>query len=129
MYAHTEINVNSPLFKEALNILDNEIKRIIEKVYNDEFKSGEVTLKLNIGLVEDSKEFPVQDELGFNDNKVVYFNRPVIEHNVSSTLKKQYREKGSISLASEIKKTDEGSFVLVPVEDPQLNMITDGFLK
>lgn len=128
MYEYTEINVDSPLFKEALNLLDSEIKRIVEKIYNDEFKSGEVTLKLNISLVEDFKEFPVEDELGFKENKIVYFNKPVIEHSVSTSLKKQYKEKGSISLDSEIKKIDD-QFILVPVEEPQLSMIADEFLK
>lgn len=127
MYDYTEINVDSPLFKEALNLLDSEIKRIVEKIYNDEFKSGEVTLKLNIRLVEDFKEFPAVDDLGFKNSEIVYFNKPIIEHNVSTTLKKQFKEKGSISLDSEIKKID-GQFVLVPVKDPQLDMLADSFL-
>lgn len=129
MYDHTEINVDSPLFKEAINLLDSEIKRIVEKLYDEEFKSGEVTLKLKLSLVDDFKEFPVKDELGFKDNKIVYFNRPVIEHNVNTTLKKQYKEKGNISLDSQIKKIDEGEFVLVPIEEPQLDLLKDGFLK
>lgn len=128
MYEYTEINVDSPLFKESINLLDSEIKRIIEKIYNDEFKSGEVTLKLNISLVEDFKEFPIVDEFGFNDNKIVYFNKPVIEHSVSTTLKKQFKEKGFVSTDSEIKKMDEGHFILVPVKDPQLDMLEE-FLK
>lgn len=129
MYDHTEINVDSPLFKEAINLLDIEIKRIVEKLYEEEFKSGEVTLKLRISLVEDFKEFPVKDELGFKDNKIVYFNRPVIEHHVNTTLKKQYKEKGKISLDSQIEKNAEDVFVLVPIEEPQLDLFKDEFLK
>lgn len=129
MYDHTEINIDSPLFNEAINLLDSEIKRIIEKLYDEEFKEGEVTLKLKISLQEDYKEFPVIDDLGYEDSKIVYFNRPSIDHNVSTTLKKQYREKGSISLDSEIKKNDKGEFILSPVVEPQLDLLKDGFLK
>lgn len=127
MYDYTEVNIDSPLFKESLNLLDREIKRVIEKLYDEEFRAGEVTLKLSIGLEEDYKEYPVRDELGFNDFEKVYFNKPVIEHNVGTTLKKSYREKGSISLDNELKKID-GKFVLVPVKDPQLDMLKDDFL-
>ncbi len=129
MYDHAEINIDSPLFREALNLLDSEIKRIIEKLYDGVFKEGEVTLKLKIGLQEDFKEFPVVDELGYQDSKIVYFNRPSIEHNVGTSLKKIYREKGSISPDSEIKKIGEGEFILSPVKEPQLDMFNDGFLE
>lgn len=129
MYKQSEVNIDNPLFDEALNLLDKEIKRIIEKLYNDEFKSGEVTLKLNISLIEDFKEFPVADDLGFKDNKIVYFNKPFIEHSVSTTLKKQYKVKGTTSFDSEIKKDTDGNFILVPVKDLQLNMLADTFLK
>lgn len=129
MCDYKEINIKNPMFSESLDLLNSEIIRVIEKVYEGEFKSGEVTLKLNISMVEDFKEFPVIDELGFKDNKTVFFNKPVIEHNVNTTLKKQYKEKGLISPDSEIKKTDKGDFILVPVKETQLDLLKDGFLK
>lgn len=40
MLGYTEINLENPLFKEALDLLDGEVKRIIEKLYDGEFKTG-----------------------------------------------------------------------------------------
>lgn len=129
MHNFPEVNLKNPLFSEALNLLDKEIIKIAEKIYDDEFKYGEVTLKLTLGIVEDFKEYPAKDDLGFKENTVVHFNRPVVEHNISTVFKKQYKEKGSVSMDSEIKRTKDGQLVLMPVLEPQLDLLNDEFLK
>lgn len=117
-----EIDINSPIFAQALKTLDKEIKRVIEKLHDEEFASGEITLKLDLALIEDSKEFPKEDELGLSESEFYYYKRPQFKHSVSTTLKQQYKETGTYTDEREVKLIDD-NYVLVPVEEPQLNFL------
>ena len=45
-----EIDIESPIFNSMLHDLNLEIKRVIEKVYNEEFENGEISLKLKLDI-------------------------------------------------------------------------------
>lgn len=123
-----EINIDSPIFKTMLHALDTEIKRVVESVYENEFESGDITLKLSLSFPEDSKEFPKGDELGFGDSEKYYFRKPYFKHTVSTSLKKQYKDEGAYTEDREVKLIDD-EYLLVPVTEPQMNLLDDGFLK
>ena len=88
------IDIHSTPFEAMLQDLNKEIVRVIDKVYRGEFETGEINLKLSLTLFEDYKEFPVEDETGQTSNETYEYKRPVFEHNITSMLKKQYKQKG-----------------------------------
>ncbi len=126
-----EIDIKSPIFNEMLSDLDKEIKRVVEKVYEEEFETGEITLKLSLEIPEDFKEFPKKDELGFEENELYYYRKPHFKHKVSTSLKKQYKQQGVYSEDKEVQFVD-GQYLLVPVKEPQISLFEnkeDDFLK
>lgn len=124
-----EIDIDSPVFKTMLADLNKEIKRVIEKVHEGSFESGEISLKLSLSQIEDHKEYPKMDDLGFEESEIYCYKKPHFKHTVSTTLKKQYKEDGIYSEDRELKKIDD-KYVLVPVQDPQMNLLDDDkFLK
>lgn len=125
-----EININSPIFKSMLTDLDLEIKRVIEKLYKEEFEAGDISLKLSLSLPEESKVYPgKKDELDFGESEIYYFKKPYFEHKVSTSLKKQYKTDGVYTEDRELKLVDD-KYVLVPVTDPQISLLDDNnFLK
>lgn len=125
-----EINISSLIFDPMLNDLDNEIRRVIEKIYDEEFESGEITLKLNLTQIDAYKEYPKQDEFGFEESEIYYYKKPQFKHSVSTSLKKQYKQQGELVPDAEIKLIDE-QYLLVPVKDPQMSLLDreEDFLK
>lgn len=116
-----EIDIESPVFNCMLQDMNEEIQRIIQKVYDEEFSEGEITLKLNLSIPFDYKEIPKTSEYGELINELYRYRKPRFEHKITATLKKQYKQEGLYSEEKEIKFID-GQFVAVPIEDPQLHI-------
>lgn len=112
-----EVDVSSPIFNSMLHDLNKEIKRVIDKVYDQEFEAGEVTLKLSLAIPESYKEFEVV-------NETYYYRRPYFEHKVTSTLKKQYKQEGFYTEEKEI-KFEDGQYFVVPIIEPQLSLFDE----
>ncbi|MEY8416698.1 hypothetical protein AAK964_10385 [Tissierella praeacuta] len=117
-----KIDINSPIFNEMLTNLDKEIKRVIEKIYDEEFGSGEISLKLALSLPEDHKEYPKKDDLGFNESQVYYYRKPYFKHSISTSLKKQYKKQGEYIEDREVQLVD-GQYLLIPVKEPQMSLL------
>jgi hypothetical protein len=117
-----EIDINSPIFKSLLSDLNKEIKRVIEKIYDEEFEAGEISLKLALSLPEDCKEYPKVNELGFKESEFYYYRKPYFKHSVSTSLKKQYKQQGEYIADREVQLVD-GQYILVPVKEPQLSLL------
>lgn len=119
-----EVDINSPIFNTMLHDLNKEIKRVIDKVYDQEFEAGEVTLKLGIAIPESFKVFPRESPSGDVINETYSYRRPYFEHKVTSTLKKQYNQKGVYTEEKEI-KFEDGQYFVVPITEPQISMFDD----
>jgi hypothetical protein len=120
-----EIDIYSPIFQEMLNNLNTEIERTIKKVYDKDFVGGEISLKLNIEIPKAFKDFPKKDEFGEMTVKTYAYRRPRFIHKVTTTLKKQFKQEGEYEAEREIKVDDDGRFIAVPVEDPQVSMFDE----
>ncbi len=121
-----EIDIESPVFNSMLHDTNKEIKRVMQKVYDEEFESGEITIKLNLTILDDYKEFPKTNEFGELVNELYRYKRPRFEHKVTTTLKKQFKQDGLYTEEKEIQFVD-GEYIAVPIENPQLGM--DDYLK
>lgn len=117
-----DIDVDSPVFSIILKDLDKEIQRVIGQVYNKEFESGEITLKLNIEIHEDTETFPKQGLPGEFKTETFKYRKPFIKHNVSTTLKKQYKKEGIYTDKRDIQFID-GKYVAVPLEEAQIRLL------
>jgi hypothetical protein len=116
-----EISIESAIFNSMLNNLNAEIQRCIQNVYDERFESGEVTLKLTIELPEAFENFPIIDETGEATIQSLKYRKPVFEHKVTTTLKKQYKRDGGYTEKRDIQYRD-GRYVAIPLKDPQLSI-------
>lgn len=116
-----EIDIQSPIFQVMLQDLDNEIARVIDKVYKGEFEGGEINLKLGLTIEDGYKEFPRENEHGETVYDTYKYKKPNFEHNVTTTLKKQYKLKGNYTEEKEVVYED-GQYMVKPIEEPQLNL-------
>lgn len=116
-----EIDIQSPIFACMLNDLNSEIVRVIDKVYKGEFEGGEVNLKLGLTIDNGYKEFPRENEYGETIYDTYKYKKPNFEHNVTTTLKKQYKQKGSYTEEKEVVYED-GQYMVKPIEEPQMNL-------
>ena len=119
-----EIDVNSPVFNCLLQDLNKEIQRCIKKVYDEEFESGEISLKLSVEIPEAFKTIPRVNEFGEMINDTYKYRKPVFEHKITSTLKKQFKQEGIYTEERDV-KFEDGKFVAIPIKDAQLNMLED----
>ena len=116
-----DIDIESPVFNAMLNDLDEEIQRVVKSVYNGEFASGEISLKLDLGIRDAYKEIPKEDVYGNMINEKYEYKKPNFEHKITSTLKKQYNQKGCYDENKEVVWDEiEEKFVVQPLMDPQL---------
>ncbi|KHO36703.1 hypothetical protein OR62_11120 [Clostridium tetani] len=116
-----KIDIESPVFNAMLNDINKEIQRCIKKVYDEEFESGEITIKLNISIPETVKIIPKVNEFGELINETYEYRRPVFKHNITSTLKKQFKQEGIYTEEKDVKYED-GEFIVVPIKDPQMSI-------
>lgn len=119
-----EVDINSPIFNSMLHDLNKEIKRVIDKMYDEEFEAGEITLKLAIAIPEAYKVFPKETSSGEVINETYKYRKPYFEHKVTSTLKKQYKQEGIYTEEKEI-KFENGQYFIVPIVEPQISMFDD----
>ncbi|MGF7059268.1 hypothetical protein [Brassicibacter mesophilus] len=116
-----DINIESPIFKCMLYDLNKEIQRCIDKVYDQEFEAGEISLKLTLEIPDGYKEFPKVNEHGEMVSELYKYRKPKFEHKVTTTLKKQYKQEGVYAEEREV-KFEDGQYIAVPVKDPQINI-------
>jgi basic membrane lipoprotein Med (substrate-binding protein (PBP1-ABC) superfamily) len=119
-----DIDIESPVFNAMLNDLDEEIQRVVKSVYNGEFASGEISLKLELKIRDAYKEIPSEDIYGNIINEKYEYKKPNFEHKITPTLKKQYNSKGSYEENKEVvwDKINE-KFVVQPLMDPQIKFM------
>lgn len=116
-----EIDIQSPIFEGMLKDLNKEIVRVIDKVYKGEFEEGEVNLKLSLTIDEAYKRFAKENDYGETVYETYEYKKPNFEHNVTTTLKKQYKQKGSYTEEKEVVYED-GQYMVKPIEEPQMNL-------
>ena len=116
-----EIDIESPIFNSMLHDLNLEIKRVIEKVYDEEFETGEISLKLKLNIKNEYKEYPKENDFGELFNETYKYRKPYFEHQVSTTLKKQYKQEGVYTEEKEV-KFEDGQYYVVPILEPQTSL-------
>jgi hypothetical protein len=53
-----EIDIESEIFYSMMEDLNKEVQRCVKKVFDEEFESGEISVKLNIEIPNAYKDFP-----------------------------------------------------------------------
>jgi len=116
-----DIDIESPVFNGLLNDLDKEIQRVVQSVYNGDFASGEISLKLELKIRDAYKEIPSEDIHGNVINEKYEYKKPNFEHKITSTLKKQYNQKGCYDENKEVVWDDiNKKYIVQPLMDPQI---------
>ncbi|MBS4538192.1 hypothetical protein GOQ27_06940 [Clostridium sp. D2Q-11] len=116
-----EIDIDSPIFEDMLENLNREILRVVEKVYEEEFEAGEITVKLALTIPTSYKDYPAKNEFGEMVNKTFSFRKPHFEHKITTNLKKQFKQEGLYTEEKEVVFKD-GKFVAMPIQEPQTSL-------
>lgn len=116
-----EIDIESPVFGCMLNDLNMEIERVIKQVYDEKFEGGDITLKLSIEIPNAYETVPKVDATGEMVNETYRYRKPVFEHKVTTTLKKQFKNEGIFDEERDIQFQD-GKFVAVPIKRNQIHI-------
>lgn len=117
-----EINLESIIFNAMKQDLDEEIQRCVKKVYDEEFEAGEISLKLNIEIPNAYETFSkTDDDAGEVMTETFKYRKPLFEHKITTTLKKQFKQDGTYTEARDVRYED-GKFVAVPVKQAQMDM-------
>lgn len=120
------VDIDNPAFADALNDLDERIKVILDKVYDGkEFKSGDITLKVTLGVDDREKEYPALKQ-GQIINKLYEYKGLNVKYNITTTLKKMEKGGGEYESIKELVKKGKGEYVEVPVMNSQMNMFDGG---
>lgn len=116
------VDIDSPVFKPMLDNLNGKIIETVKKVYNEEFESGDISLKITLTVPTETKKFPVETLPGEHPTVKTYQYKVLqFKHNITSTLKKVDKDEGNYWGDKELKE-DDGKLIEVPVEDPQIGM-------
>lgn len=116
-----DIDIESPVFYAMLKDLNKEIQRCIRKVYDEEFESGEISLKLSIEIPDAFEIIPKENEFGEMINETFKYRQPYFEHKVTTSLKKQFKQEGFYGEKRDIQYKD-GKFVAIPIKDAQIHI-------
>ena len=120
------VDIDNPAFVNVLNDLDERIKVILDKIYEGkEFKSGDIALKITLGVGDKEKEYPVLKQ-GQVASKLYKYKGLNVKYGISTTLKKSEKGGGEYESERELVKKDDGEYVEVPVENSQMGMFDEG---
>ena len=115
------IDIDSPVFASMLGDLNGEIQRGIGKVFENEFASCEISLKLTLEIPKAFKNIPATNESGELVNETYTYRQPNFEHKITCTLKKQYKQEGSFTGEREV-IFEDGVFVASPLKQEQMTI-------
>lgn len=79
-----EIDIESPVFNGMLHDLNKEIRRGVDKVYDEEFESAEITVKLTLEIPQAYKHIPTTNEDGELVNETYLYRKPYFKHKIST---------------------------------------------
>lgn len=121
-----EVSINSPIFAEFNENLNEKLLSCMQELYAENFSGGEISAKISIEIVDDCEFYPSTDEHGEITEKAYHFQKPVIEHKITLTLKKRDEVKGVYNEQLELKRDNE-RFILTEVKKAQLSLLdTEG---
>jgi hypothetical protein len=120
------VDIDNPAFADVLNGLDERIKVVLDKIYEGkEFKSGDIALKITLGVDDREEEYPVLKQ-GQVVNKLYKYKGLNVKYNISTTLKKMEKGGGEYKDEKELVKKGDGEYVEVPVKNSQMGMFDGG---
>lgn len=115
------INFESEIFYSTRNSLNFAIKSILEKCYSREFESGDVTIKINISVLDDYVELPAEDETGEISSALYEYRRPAFKSSIGTSLKKTSKREECYFPNAELKKVDD-DFALFELPKAQIEL-------
>ncbi|WP_085829376.1 hypothetical protein [Clostridium massiliodielmoense] len=114
------VDITSPIFQSMVDTLNEKIIDVIKNVYNEEFESGDISLKITLSVPETIKEVPTDNGLGELVVKSYKYKALQFKHNITSTLKKVDKDEDYYYGEKELKEDDEGNFIEQPIRNPQM---------
>jgi hypothetical protein len=115
------VDINSPIFQSMLNKLNYQIVEVIKKVYDKEFESGDISLKITLKVPTCIEEFPAVNEFNEPVTKEYKYRSLYFKNDITTTLKKVDKTSGEYKSIKELKE-DNGEFIEVPIENPQVSL-------
>lgn len=117
-----EIHFDSLVFEDTRRLLGLALEKVLTKVYDGEFESGDITLKISLSIFDDYTNLPGEDPLTGDTIETPYeYRRPSIESIITTTMKKVGKLKTAFCPAMEIKQ-HEGAYVIQELPKTQISI-------
>ena len=117
-----EINLQSDAFEGMRNNLDLAIHEVISKIFNEEFESGDIALKLTIEIPKVATMIPTANPVtGEIEAKPYDFLRPSFKFAVTTTLQQKYKSEGLYAPDKEL-VADDDEYYIVSLPKTQMTM-------
>lgn len=116
-----EIDIESQIFKEFLHDLNLKIKQCLLELYEEKFRSGEISAKMNLEIETAYECYRSIDDAGNDSIETYSYRKPIFDHNITLTLKKTDKASGGYSEKREI-QFEDGKFLAVPLKERQTNI-------
>jgi hypothetical protein len=121
------IGLQSPLFARARNGLADAIIGLLSQLEDLGLDSGEINMKIIVELRNDAIPVPKKqtDSLGaVNQFDLHSYKSPTVHHQITHTLKQttKYPRGNTIADGMELKRDEDGIFILVPVVASQMTL-------
>jgi len=115
-----EVNINSYIFKNMISDLNNHIQSCLKEINDENFQSGDISLKLTIEAINSNDKIVKINEDGVvSENYII----PIFNYKTSLQLKKKYDNSGNFA-NSELQLIEkDGKYLISPVKDSQINIM------
>lgn len=113
-----KIEIDDHIFDGLKDQLNRHIKTVLNKTYDGQFESGTITVKIGIGVQDETEQFLKGD----GDYIPYDYKKPTIVFDITSQLKKGYKSSANVSTADlDIRKLDD-IFVLESIKKAQMSI-------
>jgi hypothetical protein len=116
-----KVDINSEIFEQFNNDLNNALMECLNELYAENFEAGDISAKIAVELPEDMEIYPEINDNGDAVEKAYVFKKPSIDYKVTLTLKKRAEAKGAYKERLELQK-DGDQFVLKEITGAQISL-------
>lgn len=114
----TRIDLNSVIFEGMNRNLQSAISAVLREVHKENFRSGDITLKLTIGSTIEYTDVPD----GIGGITRAPYNAPVFAHKINIALQKKDSLEGVYIAKGQQLESRDGVFELKDVNKAQIEM-------
>ena len=112
------VDINGEVFKDMRGDLQLVLHNVLIEIFNENFESGDITLKLNVGTSLEFEDVPD----GMGGWTRTPYNRPIFNYKINYALQKKDNIDGAYIAEGQVLALENGFFKLMDIEKAQMEM-------